>query len=150
MTTFGNHRLRAIVAAAFLTATAASVNGNVDDERHSEFLDGRIIAIGIPGISAISQVGTFLPGGPIHDNPAFAAYTQPGRVLDPSRILSSAAPRTSASLWTIPLSFRVRSCQSILAVPSCSSFLRISLPAADKHRLLAAASRCTVRRIPHS
>ena len=50
-------------------------------------LDGRIIAVGIPGVSAISQVGTFLPGGPIHDNPAFAAYTEPGRVLDPSRLL---------------------------------------------------------------
>jgi hypothetical protein len=32
-------------------------------------------------------VGTFLPGGPIHDNPALAAFTQPGRVLDPARIL---------------------------------------------------------------
>jgi hypothetical protein len=50
-------------------------------------LNGRIIAVGIPGISAISQVGTFLPGGPIHDNPALAAHTQPGQVLDPARIL---------------------------------------------------------------
>src|SRR5271167_2335668 len=50
-------------------------------------LRGRIIALGIPGASAISPVGTFLPGGPIHDNPAFAAYTQPGRILDPARIL---------------------------------------------------------------
>ena len=48
---------------------------------------GRIIAVGIPGASAISAVGTFLAGGPIHDNPAFAAYTQPGRILDPVRIL---------------------------------------------------------------
>jgi hypothetical protein len=32
-------------------------------------------------------VGRFLPGGPIHDNPAFAAFTQPGRVLDPARVL---------------------------------------------------------------
>jgi hypothetical protein len=48
---------------------------------------GRIIVVGIPGASAISAVGTFLAGGPIHDNPAFAAYTQPGRILDPVRIL---------------------------------------------------------------
>jgi hypothetical protein len=41
----------------------------------------------IPGISAIAPVGTFLSGGPIHDNPAFAAYTAPGKVLDPARIL---------------------------------------------------------------
>src|SRR5262245_57689314 len=56
-------------------------------EGHNQDLRGRIVAIGIPGISAISPVGSFLPGGPIHDNPVFAAYTQPGRILDPARIL---------------------------------------------------------------
>ena len=50
-------------------------------------LRARLIAIGIPGASAISGVGTFLPGGPIHDNPEFAAYTAPGEILDPKRIL---------------------------------------------------------------
>src|SRR5215813_15468268 len=51
------------------------------------FLQARIVAIGIPGISAISPVGTFLPGGPIHDDPVFATYTLAGHVLDPARIL---------------------------------------------------------------
>jgi hypothetical protein len=46
-----------------------------------------VVAVGIPGASAVAPVGTFLPGGPIHDNPALAAFTQPGRVLDPNRIL---------------------------------------------------------------
>src|SRR5215831_16985283 len=50
-------------------------------------LDGRVVAINIPGASAVAPVGTFLPGGPIHDNPVLAAFTQPGRVLDPTRIL---------------------------------------------------------------
>jgi hypothetical protein len=50
-------------------------------------LDGRPIVVGIPGASAISPVGTFLPGGPIHDNPPLAALTRPGRVLDPNRFL---------------------------------------------------------------
>ncbi len=50
-------------------------------------LEGRIIAFGIPGASAVAPVGTFLPGGPIHDNPVLAAFTQPGRVLDPARIM---------------------------------------------------------------
>jgi hypothetical protein len=50
-------------------------------------IEGRVVAIGIPGVSAISVVGTFLPGGPIHDKPALAAYTQPGAVLDPARLL---------------------------------------------------------------
>jgi hypothetical protein len=50
-------------------------------------LEGRIVAIGIPGVSAISVVGSFLPGGPIHDNPSLAAFTVPGAVLDPARLL---------------------------------------------------------------
>ena len=58
-----------------------------DDEEDAPFLDGRIIATGIAGASAVAPVGTFLPGGPIHDNPVLAAFTQPGRVLDPTRVL---------------------------------------------------------------
>ena len=50
-------------------------------------LPGRSIATGIPGASAISAVGTFHPGGPIHDDPHFAALTLPGQVLDSRRIL---------------------------------------------------------------
>jgi hypothetical protein len=50
-------------------------------------LPARIIAVGIPGAAGVAAVGTFHPGGPIHDNPDFAAYTQPGRILDPDRIL---------------------------------------------------------------
>jgi hypothetical protein len=62
------------------------------------FLKGRVVAIGVPGISAISPVGTFLPGGPIHDKPAFAAYTQPGKVLDPARILVGSTSNFGAPL----------------------------------------------------
>lgn len=58
-----------------------------DQEPDPEALDGRVVATGIPGASAVAPVGTFLPGGPIHDNPTLAAFTQPGRVLDPARIL---------------------------------------------------------------
>jgi hypothetical protein len=58
-----------------------------NDEDVAPTLDGRLIATGIPGACAISAVGTFLPGGPIHDNPTLAAFTRPGRVLDPNRIL---------------------------------------------------------------
>jgi len=61
-------------------------------------LIGRIVAIGIPGVSAISPVGSFLPGGPIHDNPAFAAFTQPGRILDPARILVGSRSNFGAPL----------------------------------------------------
>jgi hypothetical protein len=50
-------------------------------------LTGRLVAVGIPGVGAVSAVGRFLPGGPIHDKPAFRAFTQAGAVLDPERIL---------------------------------------------------------------
>jgi hypothetical protein len=50
-------------------------------------LTARIVAVGIPGASAVSPVGQFHAGGPIHDKPEFAAYTAPGKVLDPDRIL---------------------------------------------------------------
>jgi hypothetical protein len=61
-------------------------------------LQGRIIATGIPGASAVSPVGTFLPGGPIHDNPVFAAFTAPGAILDPTRILVGARTNFGAPL----------------------------------------------------
>lgn len=57
------------------------------DDDDAPALRGRLVAVGIPGASAISAVGTFLPGGPIHDNATLAAFTQPGRVLDPARIV---------------------------------------------------------------
>ena len=46
----------------------------------SNALKARIVAVGIPGASAVSPVGTFHSGGPIHDKPDFAAFTQAGRV----------------------------------------------------------------------
>jgi hypothetical protein len=87
----------ALVAAALVAgagpAGAAFPDANVGtslssaDARGPSFIDGRVIAFGIPGASAVSPVGTFLPGGPIHDNPILAAFTKPGRVLDPTRIV---------------------------------------------------------------
>jgi hypothetical protein len=60
-------------------------NGRADDNWRS--LSGRIVAIDIPGAAAVAPVAAFLPGGPIHDKPEFAAYTQPAQVLYPARIL---------------------------------------------------------------
>jgi hypothetical protein len=62
-------------------------NASAKKDERPPFAEGRVIAFGIPGASAVSPVGTFLPGGPIHDNPTLAAFTQPGRVLDPTRIV---------------------------------------------------------------
>jgi hypothetical protein len=69
-----------------------------DGRRRTAALDGRLIAVGIPGASAVSAVGTFLPGGPIHDNPVLAAFTAPGTVLDPTRILVGARTNFGAPL----------------------------------------------------
>lgn len=73
--------------AAGLAALGGARGLYADDEDETPFAEGRLIATGIPGASAVAPVGRFLPGGPIHDNPALAAFTQPGRVLDPARIL---------------------------------------------------------------
>src|SRR5712691_4747423 len=59
-------------------------------------LTARIVAVGIPGASAVSPVGQFHAGGPIHDKPEFAAYTAPGKVLDPDRILVTSTSNFSA------------------------------------------------------
>jgi len=71
----------------WLAATESFTFAQAGGHTNKPSLNGRIVAVGIPGASAISAVGTFLSGGPIHDNPEFAAYTQPGKVLDPVRIL---------------------------------------------------------------
>lgn len=83
----GLRSLVAVAAALGFIAACSVGTGRADEEGHVKFLNGRLVAAAIPGVSAISPVGTFLPGGPIHDNPAFAALTAPGQVLDPARIL---------------------------------------------------------------
>lgn len=56
-------------------------------------LAARIVAVNIPGAGPVSQVGYFHPGGPIRDNAAFAAFTRPGRILDPRRVLVTGTAR---------------------------------------------------------
>jgi hypothetical protein len=73
------------IFAAIATALATHIILADDARENIPFLDARIVAAGIPGVSAVAPVGTFLPGGPIPAN--FAAYTQPGKILDPKRIL---------------------------------------------------------------
>ncbi|PYU70903.1 MAG: hypothetical protein DMG49_10485 [Acidobacteria bacterium] len=64
-------------------------------------VSARIVAVNIPGASAISQVGTFLnnPAACAHPIPTlFASYTQPGAVLDPNRILVGSRSNFDAPL----------------------------------------------------
>jgi hypothetical protein len=94
-------RAIATLAAAACAAALAAVGGTRAaagaEQETPPFIDARVIASGIPGASAVSPVGTFLPGGPIHDNPTLAAFTQPGRVLDPTRILVGSSSNFGAA-----------------------------------------------------
>jgi hypothetical protein len=61
-------------------------------------LAGRVIAVGVPGVSAVRTVGGFHPGGPIYDKPNFRATTQAGAVLDPDRIFVASTSNFGAPL----------------------------------------------------
>jgi hypothetical protein len=87
--------------------------------------NGRVIAVDIPGASAISQVGTFLNNPP----PAcsrpiptlFPSYIQPGAVLDPNRLLVG-----SRSNFGAPLADGVGSEGSFLSIdPSGPDILSV-------------------------
>jgi hypothetical protein len=86
-------RRRAVTALAVAAATVglAAVGGPGvsfgNGGKRAPSLNGRVVAVGIPGASAVSPVGAFLPGSPINSNPELAAFTQPGRVMDPTRIV---------------------------------------------------------------
>lgn len=77
---------------------AVPVLAGDDLEEEAVAIDGRLIAIGIPAASTIAPIGTFLPGGPIHDKPELAAFTQPGRVLDPNRFLVGSRSNFGAAI----------------------------------------------------
>ena len=66
-------------------------------------INARVIAINIPGASAISQVGTFLnnpvPPACAHPIPTlFSSFIEPGAVLDPNRILIGSQSNFGAPL----------------------------------------------------
>ena len=76
----------ALLTACILAMPAASPFAE-EARKEPIALAGRIVAVGIPGAGAVAPVGFFHPGGPFHDNAAFAAFTQPGRILDRRRVL---------------------------------------------------------------
>jgi hypothetical protein len=74
----------ALMCATVVGSTTTSIAA---EQAAPPFIEGRVVASGIPGASAVSPIGTFLPGSPINSNPDLRAFTQPGRVLDPARIV---------------------------------------------------------------
>jgi hypothetical protein len=59
---------------------------------------GRVVAQGIPGAGAITQIGTFHRGGPFHDKAPFAALTAPGMILDGKRLFVASTSSFGATL----------------------------------------------------
>jgi len=80
--------------AAWRAARAQAINS----------VDARVVAINIPGASAIAQVGTFLqppPASCAHPIPMnFPTYIAQGAVLDPARILVGSRSNFGAPLAT--------------------------------------------------
>src|SRR5881296_3067046 len=77
--------LTLLITLPFATvATSRSVEFGSEDDADNVRAD--VVAIGIPGAGALAQVGTFHKGGPFHDRADFAAFTQPGQVLDRTRL----------------------------------------------------------------
>src|SRR5882757_4709402 len=59
------------------TDSTAQAESSLRDEGFDDNpreLRAQVVARGIPGAGAITQVGTFRPGGPFHDNPVLAAF----------------------------------------------------------------------------
>lgn len=67
------------------------------DEVPSFRLQARIVAVGLPGVAGVRQIGRFHVGGPIPGNPEFLLQTDPGRVLDPQRVMVAVASNFGAS-----------------------------------------------------
>src|SRR5262245_13788962 len=78
-----------VVIAATVAALSAYVNHAhaFTADNPVQTADVRLVASGIPGAGAICQIGTFHKGGPFVNNPAFAAQTLPGAILDGVRLL---------------------------------------------------------------
>ena len=83
----------------FLAAGHDSQQGEESDPNPDiQTVHADVVATGIPGAGAIAQIGTFHKGGPFHDNAAFAATTQPGQVLDRTRLLVASSSNFGAPL----------------------------------------------------
>jgi hypothetical protein len=82
-----------------------------------------VVATGIPGAGAITQIGTFHTGGPLHDNPALiAGTTDPGRVLDRTRLFVA-----STSNFGAPLAIADQAEGSVLSLDVSGN--RVDVPA---------------------
>jgi hypothetical protein len=63
-------------------------------------LSARIVAVGLPGVAGVRQIGRFHNGGPFPSNPEFLLQTDRGRVLDPQRLMVAVASNFGAPTVT--------------------------------------------------
>ncbi|CCV08038.1 hypothetical protein MESS2_70010 [Mesorhizobium metallidurans STM 2683] len=63
------------------------VSGAAEDLVPDWRLRARIVAVGLPDVAGVREVGRFHVGGPIPANPEFLMATRESRVLDPLRVL---------------------------------------------------------------
>jgi hypothetical protein len=96
---------RMAVSIITLAAAIAVLDGDAAPRaawaRSIPSIDARLIAINIPGASAVAQVGTFLNNRDACARPIptlFPSYIQPGAVLDPIRILVGSRSNFGAPL----------------------------------------------------
>jgi hypothetical protein len=89
-------RVALIVSLAIGLIGLAACNTLAPSAGVAPVAQGRLVAVGIPEVGAISAVGSFHPGGPIRDKPEFAAYTVPGAVLDKERLLVASSSNFGA------------------------------------------------------
>src|SRR5690242_15759826 len=96
----GTMRYRTIFKFLFVAPLALLATGhdNPPDNPDIQTVNAEVVATGIPGAGAIAQVGTFQAGGPFHENPVLAAGTQPGKVLDRTRLLVASSSNFGAPL----------------------------------------------------
>jgi len=95
--------------AATVVITAYNSPPTHAGEDNKKTIRATIIATGIPGAGAITQIGTFHKGGPFAG--AFAPFTEPGRILDPRRLFVA-----SSSNFGAPLALADQAPGSILSI----------------------------------
>ena len=101
MKTAKGHRALSFSLAGAMLAGGLAVgqkSWNLRTADRQGVLRARVIATGIPGAGAVSEVGDFLRGSPLHDNATLAAYTQTGKVLDPKRVLVASTSNFGAPM----------------------------------------------------
>src|SRR5258708_3614574 len=90
--------LRLLFGVFYLFLAVCSPCFAQDPNQVSGKLTARVLAVGIPGASAVQTIGMFHKNGPIHAKPEFAAFTQPRQILDPRRILVTSHSNFGAPL----------------------------------------------------